>query len=76
MKIDKILHFVVSGLIVTGLSFYFDSILIPIVTTIGIGFLKEIYDHYFRGGFDLQDFIADVLGVIVALFILSFYKIN
>lgn len=67
---DKLLHFMVSVIIVTLLKMVLgeDYVVIPLVTTMGIGLLKELYDKFVKKTeFDFGDFAMDFIGAIIGI---------
>ena len=61
---DKQLHLITGFLIAYLLSYFLDSkqiILVVIVCAVG----KEIYDEFKYGGFDLEDIIYTIFGLVL-----------
>jgi hypothetical protein len=72
---DKILHFVISFLLVNICSFFI-NLPITLVIVFIIGFIKELYDFFiFKRKDCLGDIIADILGIIYACIIIIFLKV-
>lgn len=60
--IDRLLHFLVSAVLVFGIACFLPTWVAAIVA-FGLGLLKEIVDAITGNGADLVDLIADVAGV-------------
>ena len=63
-KQDKTMHAVISflltiiGWVCTG------NMMFAMLSALFIGILKEMYDEFKYGGFDIQDIYADAIGII------------
>jgi len=69
---DKIQHFVVSIAIVFILNYLLHSINMACALTLLIGIAKEVYDKVSgKGTADIYDIFSDVLGVLLAYFIIK-----
>ena len=66
---DKVLHFII-GLLLSQLAYiWIWFIAFPVI----LGLVKELYDEYVRKtGFNWQDLLATVLGVVPVLVIITF----
>ena len=78
VKIDKIVHFIVSMILTILIAIVVKSIegdavqgimcgLFGAIVTMCIGIGKEVWDKFRGTGFDVQDLIADALGCVIAL---------
>lgn len=73
IEYDKVLHF--------GACFLIALLLYPVIgwwsvgTAIATGFLKEVYDWRDYGGFSWADIVADLLGVLACVILLTIIKI-
>ena len=69
IKIDKMLHLLV-GTIIALSCFLTDLDYISVFLIVfSIAFFTEVYDKYFKSGFDYKDLIATQMGFFVALII-------
>lgn len=73
MQKDKILHFVVSALLMIIINCLF-NVKVAVITTLAIGALKEVvWDYALNNGkASWQDFLADVVGTLAGLVITLF----
>ena len=70
MQKDKILHGIISCLLVF-LFYYFVPILwLAVLLTFIIGIIKELLDIN-STGFDIMDLLADIAGIVIAILILK-----
>lgn len=72
MELDKLLHFIFSYAILTSSYILFRNLMLAVIVTFSIGFIKEIYDIW-GTGFSVTDLVANMTGIIcaVALIIIS-----
>lgn len=66
---DKIEHFIVCMGLTFILAYLSTSIITAALITLIIGIAKEGYDKLRGGRFDLYDLLADILGILLALYI-------
>lgn len=69
IKIDKMLHLLVGTIISLSCFLAGLSYTTVFLVTFIIAFLTEIYDKFFKSGFDYKDLIATQMGFFVALII-------
>lgn len=68
---DKDKHLIVSFLLVVILYIITRSGLLSMSIALGVGILKEVYDQWKYGGFDVADLAADIIGILIGGFICS-----
>jgi len=74
--IDKIEHFCVTSIITISVG-YFLNLNIGIILSLIFSFSKEIYDYKVkREDFELKDLIADFLGIILGILVITFFSGN
>lgn len=59
---DKFYHFMLCGVVSAVLTALTGNILIGFVVALGLGFLKEIFDAFTGGHFNMKDIVADMIG--------------
>lgn len=67
--LDKLFHFVISAIIVAVLMCITKDIAMPVLITLLVCIIKELYDEYSEGGTGASwaDFVADILGIITGV---------
>jgi len=70
-NIDKLLHALVSAVIVFTVYAFTDNIVWSGLISMAVGIGKECYDEVSdNSSFDYQDILADVVGIMAAMFVL------
>lgn len=69
IKIDKVYHFAVSYSLLLTFNLVL-SLAVSVAVVFLIGVLKEIYDYRDYGLFDIQDLVADAIGILAGVLII------
>lgn len=69
IKVDKILHFFAGTIIALSCFLARLDYITIFLIVFAIAFLNEVYDKYFKSGFDYKDLIATQSGFFFALII-------
>lgn len=72
--IDKPLHFIAGAIITLLVVHFLDSIFLGLVLGAMAGLLKELWDIKHKGTPEFLDFLATLLGAIVAAVIMSTFN--
>jgi len=74
IELDKLLHLYACAILILGITFCTQKLILGILITLLIALGKEFYDGYFGTEFDLVDIVFDIFGIIIGVLIIDFFK--